>query len=95
MEFLTQHNFEIQTSTSLTLSMIDLNSCIMYDILLWLVTKMPCIFSNKSFMNEVKILKSSAYFAVVVLLLKVYQQAIKQTLICSLFYVHGALVTRP
>lgn len=46
-------------------------------------------------MNEVKILKSSAYFAVVVLLLKVYQQAIKQTLICSLFYVHGALVTRP
>lgn len=28
MEFLTQHNFEIQTSTSLTVSMIGLNSCV-------------------------------------------------------------------
>lgn len=29
MEFLTQHNFEIQKSTSLTISMIGLNSSVM------------------------------------------------------------------
>lgn len=75
MECLTQHNFEIQKSTSLTISMIGLNSCAM-----WYFTvpsdKDTCIFSNKSFMNKVKILKS-AYFVIVVSLLKVYQQAIK------------------